>query len=292
MRNGHTAPRKGANKPTTSRRKNVATIDWADRITASWRQSLEAVLETGRLITQAKAALPHGEFTAMVEHDLPFGPRAAQRLMAIAADSRITNPTHMSLLPSSWGTLYELTKLDDQDFKSRIKDGTIRPEMERRDIATVIKKSNRIKREIDLGKKQVALPDKKYGVILADCEWQFEPYSRDTGMDRAADNHYPTSALDIIKTRDVPSIAAKDCVLFQWATVPMLLQALEVMTAWGFAYVSGAVWVKDRIGTGYWFRNRHELLLVGTRGDVPAPAAGTQWDSVIAAAASEHSDKA
>ena len=59
----------------------------------------------------------------------------------------------------------------------------------------------------------------------------------------------------------------------------------------GFAYVSGAVWVKDRIGTGYWFRNRHELLLVGTRGNVPAPAMGTQWDSVIAAAAGDHSAK-
>ena len=82
----------------------------------------------------------------------------------------------------------------------------------------------------------------------------------------------------MIAARDVPSIAADDCVLFLWATSPMLPQALEVMKAWGFAYVSGAVWVKDRIGTGYWFRNRHELLLVGTRGNVPAPAMGTQWD--------------
>ena len=110
-------------------------------------------------------------------------------------------------------------------------------------------------------------------------------------MDRAADNHYPTSATDVIAARDVASIAADDCVLFLWATSPMLPQALEVMKAWGFAYVSGAVWVKDRIGTGYWFRNRHELLLVGTRGNVPAPAMGTQWDSVIAVAASEHSAK-
>jgi hypothetical protein len=32
-------------------------------------------------------------------------------------------------------------------------------------------------------------------------------------MDRAADNHYPTSTLAEIKARDVPSIAANDCVL-------------------------------------------------------------------------------
>jgi N6-adenosine-specific RNA methylase IME4 len=71
----------------------------------------------------------------------------------------------------------------------------------------------------------------------------------------------------------------------------MTPQAIEVMAAWGFGYVSGAVWVKDHAGTGYWFRNRHELLLVGTRGHIPAPAPGTQWDSVIEAAVAAHSEK-
>ena len=51
------------------------------------------------------------------------------------------------------------------------------------------------------------------------------------------------------------------------------------MAAWGFTYKTHFVWVKDKIGTGYWNRNKHELLLVGTRGDVPAPAMGTQFES-------------
>jgi hypothetical protein len=33
-------------------------------------------------------------------------------------------------------------------------------------------------------------------------------------LDRAADNHYPTSSLADIKARDVSSIAAEDCVLY------------------------------------------------------------------------------
>jgi N6-adenosine-specific RNA methylase IME4 len=80
-------------------------------------------------------------------------------------------------------------------------------------------------------------------------------------------------------------------VLFLWATVPILPQALEVMAAWGFHYVSSAVWIKDKVGTGYWFRSRHELLLVGTRGSAPAPAHGLQWDSVIEQPRGEHSAK-
>jgi N6-adenosine-specific RNA methylase IME4 len=153
------------------------------------------------------------------------------------------------------------------------------------------KKVRRARLEAELGTRQRALPDKRYGVILADPPWRFEPYSRVTGMDRAAENHYPTSPLAEIKALDVESIAAADCVLFLWATAPMLPQAIEVMKAWGFAYKTCAVWSKDRIGTGYWFRNKHEILLVGTRGKVPAPAMGTQWSSLIQAPVGRHSEK-
>ena len=162
---------------------------------------------------------------------------------------------------------------------------------EARAAQTIIKRAARDEREADLGARQCALPEAKFGVILADPEWRFEPWSRDSGLDRAADNHYPTSAVEEIAARDVASIAADDCVLFLWATAPMLPQALVVMAAWGFEYRSHVVWAKDRTGTGYWFRNAHELLLVGVRGAIPAPAMGTQWDSLIAEDLGEHSAK-
>jgi N6-adenosine-specific RNA methylase IME4 len=153
------------------------------------------------------------------------------------------------------------------------------------------KSERRAAREAELAARQAALPDKRYGVIVADPEWRWEPYSRETGMDRAADNHYPTSATDIIAARDAPSIATDDCVLFLWATVPMLPDALRVMAAWGFQYKSHAVWDKVHIGTGYWFRNWHELLLVGTKGAIPAPAMGEQIASVVTIVRKKHSAK-
>jgi N6-adenosine-specific RNA methylase IME4 len=154
-----------------------------------------------------------------------------------------------------------------------------------------IKKVVREKREEQLADRQRALPDKKYGVIYADPEWRFEVYSRETGMDRAADNHYPTTQTRDICARDVAAIAADDCALFLWSTQPMLPQALAVMAAWGFAYKSRCVWAKDRLGTGYWFRDKCEILLVGTRGNVPAPAMGDQWPSLIEAPVGAHSAK-
>lgn len=157
--------------------------------------------------------------------------------------------------------------------------------------SSAMKKEKRAERERDLAANIESLPSKKYGVILADPEWRFEVYSRETGMDRAADNHYPTSTTEEIAARPVESIAADDCVLFLWATVPMLPDALCVMQEWGFSYKSHCIWSKDRIGTGYWFRNKHELLLVGTRGKIPAPAMGTQFHSVIDAPVGAHSAK-
>jgi N6-adenosine-specific RNA methylase IME4 len=153
------------------------------------------------------------------------------------------------------------------------------------------KKKKRQQREQALGAKQIALPQKRYGVILADPEWKFEFWSEKGATNSSAENHYDVSELANIKARDVASIAADDCVLFLWATVPMLPHALEVMAAWGFRYVSHYCWGKDKAGTGYWGRNKHELLLIGTRGKIPAPAEGEQPESLIIAPVSRHSAK-
>lgn len=54
--------------------------------------------------------------------------------MVIMSDVRLSNPTRVSLLPPAWGTFYELTKLDDAQFKQAIARKTIRPKMQRADV--------------------------------------------------------------------------------------------------------------------------------------------------------------
>lgn len=156
-------------------------------------------------------------------------------------------------------------------------------------LRTAIKSRRRALREIALGDKIRGFGERRYGVIYADPPWRFEPYSRDTGMDRAADNHYPTLPLAAIEALAVP--AADDCALFLWATAPMFPQALNVIAAWGFVYKTHCVWIKDKIGTGYWFRNLHELLLVATRGDMPAPPPSWRLPSVFNEPVGRHSEK-
>ena len=88
-------------------------------------------------------------------------------------------------------------------------------------------------------------------------------------------------SLEAICALAVP--AAEDAVLFLWATSPKLAEALSVVDAWGFAYRTCAVWDKERIGMGYYFRQQHELLLVAARGSFPVPPPATRPSSVIRA---------
>lgn len=187
-----------------------------------------------------------------------------------------------------------LSELAQEDFEKRLA-AAQRQAFDSVDLTpeekTEAKKRIRTAHEDALAHQIRSLPTKRFGLILADPEWKFVPWNEETGSDRMASNHYATSVLSDIKKRDVPSIAADDCVLALWATVPMLPQALEVMEAWGFEYRSHCVWLKNKMGMGYWFRNVHELLLIGVKGDVPAPAPGTQWESAFDADVGEHSEK-
>src|SRR5262249_45248103 len=89
----------------------------------------------------------------------------------------------------------------------------------------------------------------------------------------------------------IPSLASPDAALFMWTTVPHLRESFQVLDAWGFEYKTNIVWVKDKIGLGYFVRNQHELLLVATRGDMPSPSPANRPPSVISAPRREHSRK-
>jgi N6-adenosine-specific RNA methylase IME4 len=125
-----------------------------------------------------------------------------------------------------------------------------------------------------------------YQVLYVDPPWQYEYAESST---RAIENNYPTMTLDEIKALEVP--AAPDAVLFLWATSPKLSESIEVMEAWGFEYRTCMVWVKDQIGMGYYARQRHELLLIGKRGELPVPPPSDRPDSVVEAPRTEHSAK-
>jgi DUF3102 family protein len=110
---------------------------WALRINASWRRSFESTIEAGQLLIDAKGQLPHGQFEKMIEAELDFSASTAQRLMIVARDHRLTNPAHGQLLPRSARTLYELSKLTDEQFSYGVEHKIITPDMERKDVELI-----------------------------------------------------------------------------------------------------------------------------------------------------------
>lgn len=124
-----------------------------------------------------------------------------------------------------------------------------------------------------------------YDVIYADPPWCYENRCPSGNVHE----QYDTMDDDDICGLCPP--AAKRAVLYLWATAPRLPTALDVMLAWGFAYKSCAIWDKKRTGIGYWFLGQHEILMVGTRGNVSPPVPTLRISSVIRCGRGRHSAK-
>lgn len=111
---------------------------WVERIRAAYGRTVEAVFQVGRELLQAKQELPHGEFTVMIERELPFSARTAQRYMAIAVSVNFQKRHIVSLLPSYWGTLEVLQRLDPLTFDAAVKAGKIYSEMTRAEAEALL----------------------------------------------------------------------------------------------------------------------------------------------------------
>ncbi len=117
--------------------------------------------------------------------------------------------------------------------------------------------------------------NKKYNIVYADPPWSFKTYSNKGKEKKSADNHYNCMSIQDIYNLPVGEIAAENCVLFLWVTMPMLQDGLETIKRWGFTYKTCAFnWVKKNKksdsffwGLGYWTRSNSEICLLATKGN-------------------------
>jgi N6-adenosine-specific RNA methylase IME4 len=176
----------------------------------------------------------------------------------------------------------QLSAIPKQDFESLVSEGRddVRRSVERSEISRIVRaeKHQKIGERAKLMQLSSAGP---FPLIYADPPWKWGHFGEadkenEAGKGRTPDQHYPTLTYPEIESfridgKPVSEIAHKDAALFLWCTSANIEMALSVMAAWGFTYKAHAVWVKDRSGTGLVFRNRHEPLLYGTRGNMPGP---------------------
>ena len=107
--------------------------NFADAIEEAWTEAEENFTTIGRYLNHAKSMLNHGEFMGMVENDLPFRYSTANRLMKVAA-ALDAGALPADRLPPSYATVYELLTLSDEERRQAIKEGVVRPDMQRKDV--------------------------------------------------------------------------------------------------------------------------------------------------------------
>ena len=120
-------------------------------------------------------------------------------------------------------------------------------------------------------------------VIVADCPWSYRnrhEVRRDGASSKFGIGVAARYSRGVMSTADlcalgpsVRGISAADAYLFMWAVAPSLPDALRVMEAWGFRYVSIAFfWAKTYkggatfFGPGRYVPANAELVLLGVRG--------------------------
>lgn len=138
------------------------------------------------------------------------------------------------------------------------------------------------------------IPPGPFDLIMADPPWRFATRSGKGVTRKGAGGQYDTMTLAEIAALPVATIAAGDCLLWLWATNPMLPQAFDVLRAWGFTFKTAGHWAKRTrhgklaFGTGYVLRCAGEPFLIGTRG---SPKTSRSVRSVIEGPLREHSRK-
>lgn len=105
----------------------------------------------------------------------------------------------------------------------------------------------------------------KFKTLIIDPPW---PY-RDTagGLQGCSDTQYkPLSICDLAALPVGQIMDEREAYVLMWATSPFLADATSLFPAWGFKYITSAVWLKHPgMGVGHWFRGDHEHMLLGKR---------------------------
>jgi len=129
---------------------------------------------------------------------------------------------------------------------------------------------------------------------MADPPWEYRDKAR--AGKRGAGFKYPLMNLYAITSLPVKKIARKNCILFLWATPPLMKESLFVLRMWGFDYKTFAfVWIKktkrgtNKMGMGNYTRANAEVVLLGIKGKLSRKNAGIR--QIINSIPREHSRK-
>lgn len=129
------------------------------------------------------------------------------------------------------------------------------------------------------------MTEMQFGTLLVDPPWSYDRTSRHEKLSGYADDHYEVLTQEELAALPIGQLGHDESVLLLWTTWPFIQDALNLIKAWQFEFVTGLPWVKANLiqpvlpglesdanfeaklayGVGFWFRGATEPLLVGRR---------------------------
>jgi len=240
-------------------------------------QVVELNLKKADILLKKQARQQH-EATIPIEGQKGFQPVLSRNQEHIHVDEEIAKQSGVST-----STVHQIRKILEEGKPEEIQEARSKKRMINK-VANKIKKRQNLEEAHKRGSPP--MPKEVYDIIYADPAWKYDSEASQRGK---ADIHYATMTTKNIADLEVPS--ADNAMLFLWVTNAHLEDGLRVLKAWGFNYITNFVWVKDKIGLGWFARGQHELLLLCRKGKMPHPEDHNRYSTVINAPRGEHSVK-
>ena len=233
-----------------------------------------------------------GQDKRTVQRDASRGEKIVDMALHRLRGSRLDNGSFLDRLkqvPQDKQVLYVEAALADEKRKAaEAKENRTKRLQHSRMIRTAV-----INHIAEQGKRVAGeMPRAAFAVGYCDVPWQQEAWSDDTGQDKGLP--YPSMPVDELMALCAGdrSPFTQDAILYFWTTTNRLDDALRIIKAWGFSYVSMITWDKVNIGMGRWVRDRTEHLIICKRGNFPGIDLYTaKPESLYSEVKTEHSRK-
>ena len=184
--------------------------EFAQEIRYHWNRSRKEFLSIGRYLNRAKEILPHGDFEAMIESDMPFSVETAFRFRAVA-EAVDTGRLSLDVLPGAESVAYQIVTMTPDELERAKAQGLIRPDVTRRQLID-FKRSLRPPKDVTPNdrRRQLLADYARLRVRMAEIR---DELRRDHGIDPEHDDHVRSGRAGVtidVEAEDIGADAEDD----------------------------------------------------------------------------------
>ena len=106
-----------------------------------------------------------------------------------------------------------------------------------------------------------------FSTLVVDPPWDWGDEGDVNQFGRAKPD-YATTSLDELKAMPIEGLLDNNAHCYLWITNRSLPKGFELLSLWGFRYVTCLTWAKPSFGMGQYFRGQTEQILFGVRGSL------------------------